>query len=115
VDRGRGVRFRVQFGERVVPAFAIRFRDQVYAYVNECAHQAVELDWLPGQFFDPDRNSLICATHGALYDPATGACRTGRCAGRPLISLEIGERNGGVYLSSETDGVQLSDVQLTDE
>jgi nitrite reductase/ring-hydroxylating ferredoxin subunit len=99
VDGGVGVRFQVRRNHEAVPAFAIRFRGRVYAYLNRCAHQHVELDWNPGIFFDNDKRLLICATHGALYDPVSGACAGGRCRGAGgLIPLVVHEENGQVIL-----------------
>ena len=46
-DGEDGVRFTVRRGGREVPAFAIRYGGTVYAYLNRCAHVAVELDWEP--------------------------------------------------------------------
>jgi nitrite reductase/ring-hydroxylating ferredoxin subunit len=114
-DGGRGLRFRVRNDDRIVPAFAVRFHGRVYAYLNQCAHQSVELDWQPGRFFDPDGNYLICATHGALYDPDTGACRTGRCAGRGLTPVRIEERQGSIFLAGGPDGVHLIDTESPED
>ena len=99
VDRGEGVRFEVVQGGARHPAFAIRFAGRVHAYRNRCAHVAVELDWLPGRFFDADGIVLICSTHGALYDPATGACRGGPCRGAGLEPVPVEEIDGLVVLS----------------
>ena len=71
-DGGPGVRFEVHRSGEAMPAFAVRFRGMVRAYVNECRHQATELDWNPGEFFDAERLYLVCATHGACYDPTSG-------------------------------------------
>lgn len=105
VEGGAGVRFEaedpVASGDGAappVPAFAVRFEGRVHAYVNRCGHVAVELDWQPGQFFESGGLYLICATHGALYDPATGDCLGGRCNGRGLTPLRVAEREGAVYL-----------------
>ena len=100
-DGGPGVRFEVKRGEQTMPAFVIRFRGALHAYVNECQHQASELDWVPGEFFDADRLYLICATHGALYDPGDGLCVAGPCGGARLAPVAIGERDGVVYCSEE--------------
>lgn len=86
-----------------IPAFAIRFRGHVYGYLNRCGHVPVELDWKPGEFYDLSGLYLICATHGALFDPATGACLGGRCNGRGLDALRMVEENGDVYLIQEGD------------
>lgn len=96
-DGGRGVRFRVDWYGQSEPAFAVRFRGQVRAYLNRCAHVPVELDWQEGDFFDSDARYLICGTHGALYDPLSGACVLGPCRGRRLVKLAVEERGGQVF------------------
>lgn len=99
LDGGPGVRFDVlEPGHgRPAPAFVIRWRGQVYGYLNRCGHIPVELDWQHGEFFDDSGQYLICATHGALYHPATGACLGGRCAVRGLRAWPVVERQGHVY------------------
>lgn len=99
VEGGAGVRFEVEELGRSTPApaFVIRWQGRVYGYLNRCGHIPVELDWQHGEFFDSSLQYLICATHGALYDPATGACRGGRCEGRGLKALTVVERQGNVY------------------
>jgi nitrite reductase/ring-hydroxylating ferredoxin subunit len=99
VEAGDGVRFEIREPGRgtPAPAFVIRWRGRVYGYLNRCGHIPVELDWQHGAFFDFSRQYLICATHGALYDPATGACLGGRCEGRGLTPLPVSERQGNVY------------------
>ena len=98
VDGSRGLRFDVKFMSEPVPAFAVRHKGAVVAYLNRCAHVAMELDWQPGEFFEPDAEYLMCATHGALYDPATGACRGGACMGHGgLRALTVVEREGMVF------------------
>jgi nitrite reductase/ring-hydroxylating ferredoxin subunit len=96
-EAGTGVRFEVRVAGEPVPAFAVRWRGVARGFLNRCGHIPVELDWQPGEFFDISRLYLICATHGALYDPATGACRGGRCEGRGLIPLALVERDGNIY------------------
>ncbi len=98
LDGGDGVRFEVFTGSETVPAFAVRFAGRVYAYLNRCGHVPMQLDWLPGRFFDLDARLLICSTHGALYDPRSGRCRGGPCRGAGLTPVEVVERDGGVWL-----------------
>ena len=52
----------------------------------------------PGEFFDLESKWLICATHGAHYDPKTGDCQSGPCNGAGLTALSIIEEAGGIYL-----------------
>jgi nitrite reductase/ring-hydroxylating ferredoxin subunit len=97
-DGGDGVRFEVKERGATVPAFAIRYEGRVYAYVNRCAHVGVELDWQAGRFFDADGIVLLCSTHGALYDPASGACLGGPCRGGGLAPIAVEEIDGAVVL-----------------
>jgi nitrite reductase/ring-hydroxylating ferredoxin subunit len=97
VDGGPGVRFELSEGGDAVPAFAVRFRGIVHAYVNECQHQATQLDWNLGDFFDSERLYLICATHGARYEPASGICVDGPCPGARLVSVAVREHDDAVF------------------
>jgi nitrite reductase/ring-hydroxylating ferredoxin subunit len=109
LDGARGVRFDVLYRSERAPAFVVRHAGRPAAYLNRCAHVAMELDWQPGDFFEPDGELLICATHGALYDPATGACRGGACAGHGgLRALRTIERDGTVYWVPDTQAQPLS-------
>ena len=95
VDQGMGFRFDLGPDQ---PAFAIRTEGVVHAYLNRCAHVPVELDWLPGQFLDDRGVYLVCATHGALYEPSTGACVDGPCRNQHLRKLPAIEREGSVWV-----------------
>lgn len=102
-EGGVGIRFEIaNHGNEAAlsagTAFVIRHQGCVHAYINQCAHVAVELDWMPGEFFDRERIYLICSTHGALYQPDTGYCVSGPCSGRSLVRIEVVERDGGIYL-----------------
>jgi nitrite reductase/ring-hydroxylating ferredoxin subunit len=102
-DSGRGVRFEVEYFEQPAPAFAVRYRGQVHAYLNRCAHVAMELDWQEGMFFDADGRDLLCSTHGATYDAQSGRCLGGPCNGTALVKLRIEERDGKVYFTGFFD------------
>jgi nitrite reductase/ring-hydroxylating ferredoxin subunit len=56
----------------------------------------MEMDYRPDHFFDMTGQWLICATHGALYQPDTGACRGGPCRGG-LAKIEVSEYDGVVH------------------
>lgn len=99
IDGGPGFRFAVMRYGKDEPAFAVRFRGQVFAYFNRCGHVPVELDWQHNEFFDHSKLYLICATHGALYAPETGRCLGGRCNGKGLMPLPVVERDGAIYFT----------------
>ena len=89
VDRGRGIRFSVRRHGETVPAFVIRFGGAVHAYLNRCGHRSLELDWNEGDFLDADGQLIVCATHGALFEPATGRCVAGPCRGAALQAVAV--------------------------
>jgi nitrite reductase/ring-hydroxylating ferredoxin subunit len=75
----------------------------VHAYLNRCAHRSLELDWNEGDFFDAFGEHLLCATHGARYAPASGACVGGPCRGAGLVKPAVSEENGDVLLEPGDD------------
>jgi len=97
-EGGRGVRFSVDWHGKPTPAFAVRHRGAAHAFLNQCGHVPVELDWQEGEFFDAGGVYLICATHGALYNPQDGRCISGRCSGKGLTSLPVEESAGQIRL-----------------
>lgn len=98
VEGGVAVRFDVEVDGHPAAAFALRYRGSVHAYLNRCAHLGVELDWLPGRFFDDSGLYLVCATHGATYLPDTGRCVRGPCKGQALVPVGIFEQDRKVFL-----------------
>ena len=94
---GGGVRFELKHGDATMPAFAVKFQDQTYAYLNQCAHVAMEMDWQAGQFFDFDQRFIMCSTHAALYEPDTGLCVDGPCVGKQLKPVALRLDQGTYY------------------
>ena len=99
-DGGMAVPFDVMHAGQTCRAFAIRHRGVVHAYLNRCSHVAMELDWQPDRFFDDSAQWLLCATHGAVYAPDTGACHAGPCRGG-LVKIELVEHDGVVHWRSQ--------------
>ena len=96
VNSGEAVAFDVIYCAKTSRAFVIRYKGQVHAYLNRCAHLPMEMDYLADRFFDSTGDWLMCATHGATYQPQTGACRSGPCLGG-LIKIELSELDGVVH------------------
>jgi nitrite reductase/ring-hydroxylating ferredoxin subunit len=96
VEGGSAVSFDVIFAGQPCRAFAIRYEGRVHAYLNRCAHVAMEMDWLPDRFFDDTGRWLLCSTHGAVYEPDSGACAGGPCRGG-LVKITLTEGDGMVH------------------
>ena len=99
-EGGLACSFDVVYGGQTCRAFAVRWRGTVHAYLNRCSHVAMELDWQPDRFFDISGHYLVCASHGALFLPDTGACVGGPGRGG-LTRIESVERDGVVYWRSQ--------------
>lgn len=92
VEGGDAVAFDLLYDGCSCRAFAVRFQGRVFAYLNRCTHVAMEMDFRPNRFFDVTGRWLICATHGAIYHPDTGACAGGPCFGG-LTPIALSEEN----------------------
>ncbi|MBV1776051.1 Rieske 2Fe-2S domain-containing protein [Burkholderiaceae bacterium DAT-1] len=100
-DRGAGVRFTASWAGQSVPAFVLRHNGVLKAFLNECRHVPIELDFNEGDFLDLTREYIICSTHGAMYRPVDGMCVGGPCRGKSLYPLKVIEEDGQVYYLPE--------------
>lgn len=102
-ERGQAQVFDVQLWRQPARAFALRFDGKVVGYLNRCAHVPTEMDWQAGQFLDQDKRWIICAIHGAAYEPANGVCVGGPCRGKRLHPVKMHEVDGQVFWSPDND------------
>ncbi len=86
---GMSAKFRLQCRGRPVEGLVVNHDGAYAAYVNVCAHAGTPLDLWPNEFYSEDGRWLVCATHGAVYDPATGVCVEGPCPGARLSRLPL--------------------------
>ena len=96
-DGGRGVRFPLLAFGQAATGFVVRHGGQVLGYLNRCAHVPIELDWKEGEFFESGGQYLMCATHGAIYEPGSGKCMGGPCRGGRLHPIAVREGAGKIY------------------
>ena len=96
-EGGKGIRFPVTVGGDDLTAFVVRYGQEPRAYLNRCAHLPMELDWTEGEFFESSGLYLMCATHGALYEPHTGQCAGGPCRGGRLHAINVIERDKKIF------------------
>ena len=81
-----------------VAAFLVNERGSFHAYVNRCRHMPTPLDFIRDQFMSEDGKHLMCYTHGALYEFATGLCVAGPCKGEALYRLPVRVDGGDVLV-----------------
>jgi nitrite reductase/ring-hydroxylating ferredoxin subunit len=92
--------FRVGEGDWPFKGFVVRQGGEVYAYQNYCMHVGHPLNWAPDSFLTKDRASIICSSHGAIYEIATGLCIAGPCLGKSLNALPIKVRDGVIFVKA---------------
>ncbi|ATA52515.1 MULTISPECIES: Rieske 2Fe-2S domain-containing protein [Variovorax] len=81
------------------PAFAVRWQGAVHGYLNQCPHAGGPLDF-EGQILESSGRYLMCARHGAIFEPDTGRCVGGPCRGARLTPLALREAaDGSVWLA----------------
>jgi nitrite reductase/ring-hydroxylating ferredoxin subunit len=102
-ERGLAYVFDVIHYREPARAFALRFDGKVVAYLNRCLHVPAEMDWLPGEFLDSDKQFIMCSIHGAVYEPQTGRCAGGPCGRGRLTEIEVAEHDGQVYWYASRD------------
>jgi len=81
-----------------VDGFLVNDHGSFHAYVNRCRHMTTPLDFIRDQFLSEDRRHLMCYTHGALYEFATGLCIAGPCKGESLYRLPVRVDRGEVLV-----------------
>jgi nitrite reductase/ring-hydroxylating ferredoxin subunit len=85
----------------------VRRGDEVQAYVNWCPHAGHRLNLKPHDFTTADRSLLLCHSHGALFEPMTGFCVAGPCAGQSLRRVPVVVEAGCVLLATDVDPATL--------
>ncbi len=94
---GESKKFRLVAGEEEHECFVVRWRGELHAFVNRCRHVAMTLDWVENQFLTEDGELILCPTHGALFQPDTGACVGGPAFGKSLFRVPLEQRQEGVF------------------
>jgi nitrite reductase/ring-hydroxylating ferredoxin subunit len=97
IEHGKSKKFTLRRGQRDLEGLLVNFQGSHFAYLNRCPHTGITLDWVNNQFFSSDQRYLMCATHGAVFEPPTGECIWGPCVGLSLQSVPIEIEEGRIY------------------
>jgi nitrite reductase/ring-hydroxylating ferredoxin subunit len=91
-------KFRIGSGTQAPEGFVVRHKGELHAWRNECRHVPMTMDWVENRFLSRDKCWIQCATHGALYDIATGLCVSGPPSGKTLRRLNVCVEKGNVVV-----------------
>ena len=103
LTHGQTKKFTLRRGQRDCEAMVLNYQGNLYAYVNRCPHVGFTLDWIENRFFTVDERYLMCANHGAVFEPPTGECVWGPCVGASLESLALDVRGEKVFACCAVD------------
>ncbi len=93
--------FRIGRGDWPLRGLVVRRGGEVHAYVNRCPHAGHPLNLRPHEFLTPDRSLLLCNSHGAIFEIATGLCVAGPCPGAHLRRIPLEIANGYVLIAAD--------------
>ena len=93
--------FTIGEGDWPLRGFVVRVGREVRGYVNVCPHAGHPLNLLPHRFLTADGALIVCSSHGALFEKATGLCVAGPCAGQSLRALPVLIEAGYVLVAEE--------------
>ena len=105
LSHGMTKKFLLDCEGRTVEGLLLNYDGRLFAYLNRCRHIALSMDWVDNQFFTEDKRYLICANHGATYEPTTGECVWGPCYGAFLqgVPLEISDGQIVAFCPEQSD------------
>ena len=92
------IEFKVGDADWPFRGIVVHWQGSIYAYANVCAHLGHPLNLDADKFFTPEQNLLLCASHGAVFEPATGKCVGGPCVGASLRTLKCRIEGGEILV-----------------
>lgn len=98
IEPGKSKKFKMKRGNRDLEAFLVNYQGNHFAFINRCPHTGIALDFVDNLFFSSDERYVMCATHGAVFEPPTGECIWGPCVGLSLQSCPMEISDGQIYV-----------------
>lgn len=83
--------------------FAVNKQEHIRVFENRCPHRGTPLEFSPNQFFNLDRSLILCAMHGALFEPHSGLCVYGPCHGQSLRMIDHIVEQGSILIPHEPE------------
>ncbi len=105
---GESMKFMLPVRGAEEECFVINFHGHYHAYVNRCRHVPMAMDWIDNQFFAEQGRYLMCQTHNAYFEPASGECIAGppSACGKFLYRVPLEIDDGVIYARAARAGVR---------
>ena len=94
--------------------FVVRKGADLRAWRDACPHHGTPLPWRTDAYLDAAATHIVCAAHGALFDPLTGVCTLGPCLGDALtpVAIEV-DPDGSLHLAAAQEHNKSNDSKET--
>lgn len=80
--------------------FIVRRGGVLHGYLDRCPHYGTTpLPWRKDAYLNAAGTRIVCASHGAEFDVATGACILGPCQGQALQAVPLRVDEKGTVLA----------------
>jgi nitrite reductase/ring-hydroxylating ferredoxin subunit len=90
-------------GDWPLRGLLVRQGEDVRGFVNHCPHAGHRLNFHPDRFLTPDRQLILCLSHGAVFDKRSGVCVMGPCVGESLKPVPVRVQDGNVLTAEALD------------
>ena len=64
--------------------FAVRSQGVLHVWRDRCPHAGTPMAWRRHAYMNAAGDRIVCAAHGAQFEPDTGLCVSGPCLGERL-------------------------------
>lgn len=82
--------------------FAVRRGARVQVWADRCPHHGTPLPWRRDAYLNAAGDRIVCAAHGALFEPDSGLCVQGPCLGDRLTPVPFTLTEQGELLLAPT-------------
>lgn len=96
LTEGRFREFQIEHDGEPTWLIVTRQEGRPCAWLNVCPHQGRPLNFAPDRFLTDEENRLVCAHHGAVFEPSSGVCIAGPCKNAALREVPIDESEGRI-------------------
>ena len=84
--------------------FAVRRQGVLHLWRDRCPHAGTPMAWRRHAYMNAAGDRIVCAAHGAQFEPDTGLCVIGPCLGERLqpVAFAIGGGEIVIHTTKET-------------
>jgi nitrite reductase/ring-hydroxylating ferredoxin subunit len=91
----------LHFRKKPLSGIIFRYKQKLYAYVNQCVHLPRKLNCEANTIFDESKMLLRCSMHGMVFQPETGESVSTSCNGERLQPIRLKVHRDIIYIDDK--------------